>query len=77
MQHYQMNKEEKIQFVEGIMETLKNQITEKVEYMPEEWDSWELRNYIADKTSEIVWSSMADKGRKRKYTNTIRVTGNL
>ena len=72
-----MTKEEKAQFIEGMFETLKTETLNKLEYMPEEWDSWELRQYMADKANDIVWPSMADKGRKRKYTNTLRTTGNL
>jgi hypothetical protein len=72
-----MSKEEKAIFIENMFETLKKDALVKVDYMPEEWDGWELRQYMADKTNDIVWPSSADKGRKRKYTNTIRTTGNL
>jgi hypothetical protein len=72
-----MNKAQKEQFIEGLFETLKTQTLEKVELMPEEWDAWELRQYISDKASEVVWKPYSeDRGRKRKYNNTIR-TKNL
>lgn len=72
-----MSKEEKAQFIENMYETLKTEALKKVELMPEDWEGWELRQFIADKASDIVWPSMADKGRKRKYTNTIRTKANL
>lgn len=65
-----MSKEEKAEFISGMYETLKNQTLEKIDNIPEEWDGWELRQYISDKASEIVWSDMKNPGRKRKYNNT-------
>jgi hypothetical protein len=70
-----MSKEEKIHFIEEILEGLKEKAIKNVDKMPEEWDGWELRQYLADKAGEFVWESMKqDRGRKRKYNNIIRTT---
>lgn len=70
-----MTKEEKAQFIEGLYETLKTQALEKVDQMPEDWDAYELREYVKDKSSEVVWSAhRMPRGRKMKYNNTIRIT---
>jgi hypothetical protein len=68
-----MSKEEKEEFINGMFDTLKVQALQKVDKMPEEWDAWELRQYISDKASEVVWSGMKNARRKRKYNNTIQV----
>ena len=68
-----MNKEEKIQFINNAFETLRASIISKVDTMPEEWDGWELRQYISDKASELVWSGMKNSRRKRSYNNDLNV----
>jgi hypothetical protein len=69
-----MDKEARIRFVKEALESLEERILEKVDSMPEEWDGWELRQYISDKASELVWTSMkSDKKKKREYNNTVMV----
>lgn len=69
-----MDKGAKIEFIDGALESLKDRIIEKVESMPDEWDGWELRQYIADKASELIWTSMqTDKRRKKEYHNTVLI----
>lgn len=69
-----MNKQEKIEFITNILEGLKQEAIQKVDRMPEEWDGFELRQYLADKAADFVWPSMKEeRGRKRKYKNTCLV----
>ncbi len=60
-----MTKEEKIKFVNGIIDNVKEEILNKVDKMPENWDGIELRFYVKDCFSTIVWSDVANKRKKR------------
>ena len=72
MKNYKMTKEEKKQFITNLCEGLKAETLNKVGNMPDHWDGWELRQYLADKAAEFVWNdAKQDKGRKRRYNNDI------
>ena len=68
-----MTKQEKKEFIEGIIEQVKITTVNKIDKMPESWDGAHLRMYIADQFSQIVWGSM--KGLRRKFNNDVIVNG--
>jgi hypothetical protein len=70
-----MNKIEQKQFIHIMMDNLKAQILSKADKFPEDWGGWELRQYVADKSSEVVWSSMKNPTKKRKYNNDCLIKG--
>lgn len=44
-----MNKQEKKEFIENLIEDVKTEILTKINQIPEDWNGVELRMYIADK----------------------------
>ncbi len=44
-----MNAHEKTKLIDSFMQSMKTHIMDAVQYMPEEWDGIEIRQYIADK----------------------------
>jgi hypothetical protein len=68
-----MNQSEQIQFIQNQMESIKRKIVDKIrdEQIPNEWNGFELRQYIADKCIEAT----ANMGlsRKRKYNNEVLI----
>lgn len=66
-----MNKQEKIEFITGMMDMLKSEMLNKIDRIPEDWDGVELRWYTKDKADEVVWSNYRDKraSRYKKYEN--------
>lgn len=70
-----MDKAEKITFINSLMDGLKQDILDKVDRMPEEWDGWEIRQYIKDKTSEVIWAGTESRARYCKYYNEVLLRG--
>ena len=62
-----MAKQDSIEFIEGIIDTVKADILSKVDQFPEHWAGAFLRLYIREKFNAIVWQSM--KYQTRKYNN--------
>lgn len=70
-----MNREEKIQFINDIMNNSKESILKKVDKMPDNWDGRQLRQYILDYAEcNITWIKMTS-AEKRKYNNDVIVNG--
>lgn len=68
-----MTKQEKINFVNDILEMTKNDIIQEVEKMPDSWEGTELRQYILDYTkNNIAWTKMEGL-RLKEYLNDIIV----
>lgn len=65
-------KEEKRIFIHELIETVKKTVLENVDKMPEEWDGFELREYIAYKFKEAAFYKMPTK-RTKAYKNAILV----
>jgi hypothetical protein len=66
-----MDKTSKQKFIAEYMSRIENSIMDKVEKMPEDWNGFELRQYIADRfTSEIIGM---EKSRKHAYLNAVIV----
>jgi hypothetical protein len=63
-----MTKDEKQQFIGDLIATIRASIIARVDDMPEEWDSIELRRYIADRFEEHTaddWRSDSVRGYNR------------
>lgn len=57
-----MTKKEKRVFVRNYLASFRKQLLAEVERMPEDWDGFELRQYIA----ELFAFEVRDMGRSRK-----------
>ena len=62
-----MNLQEKREFIKGLIETVEAEIMNKTGKMPENWDATELRHFIKDSFSSIVWVSF--KRKPKNYNN--------
>lgn len=69
-----MNKKEKKAFINMIIKNIRGDIIKQVDKMPDSWDGKELRLYISERFSRIVWSSFS-KGLKRKFKNDVLING--
>ncbi len=68
-----MNKKEKIEFIESIMDTVKENLLKNIDKYPENWDGKQLRQYISDYVDEnVAWVTMTSK-EKREYNNDILI----
>lgn len=73
-----MDKQEQIRFVNELVNGLRASIIGSIESnkVPDNWDGFELRQYVADWAREnIAWTDMK-RGRKMAYNNT-RIINNL
>ncbi len=66
-----MNMKEKDNFINGMIEKVKKEILNKLDKIPESWDGIELRFYIKDCFSAVVWGDLSDRRSKdhRNYVN--------
>jgi hypothetical protein len=72
-----MTKAEQAVFVNSLLDSVKADILSKVEHFPENWDGFEIRQYITDTVNTSTnWCKMDNK-RMKDYKNTVMVTGNL
>lgn len=71
-----LTKEEKIKFIEDILDTMRESLLKKVDKMPEEWDGYEIRRLIADYAEEKIAYFEMNKPRLRAYDNT-RIVRNI
>jgi hypothetical protein len=62
-----MDKATKIEFIHQLFDGVKRSVLEAVDAMPENWDGWELRHFIADKFDRERMS--VDRRRKAEYNN--------
>ena len=67
-----MDKQDKIAFVRQLALNVVEDICSAIELgrMPEEWDGFELRQYMADRFAEANFVKM-NRGRKYRYNNEI------
>lgn len=70
-----MTRDNKEQFINDHIETIKKSIIENLNKMPENWNGYELREYIAEKFKDQRIGEW-DKKRKLQYKNDI-ITLNL
>ena len=71
-----LTKEEKIKFIEDILDTMRGSLLGKVDKMPEEWDGFEIHRLIADYAEEEIAYLDIGKSRLRDYENA-RIVRNI
>jgi hypothetical protein len=64
------SKEDKVIFINGLIDNVRNDILKKVDRMPENWDGWELRALIADYFNAANFGFSGNSKRKKDYKNT-------
>jgi len=67
-----MTLQEKRNFTKELIESIEQKIMDKTGKMPENWDGWELRQYVKDSFAEIVFGNMNRK-RLKEYRNTVLI----
>ena len=72
-----MNVQDKKEFISQLIDNVKNDILNRVEAMPENWDGVELREYIKDKFDECACPDFTRRKRKRAYKNELLINGKL
>ncbi len=65
-----MNEKERKNFLEEMIERVKEEILEKNSKMPDNWDGVELRWYIKECFSNVAWIDVSDR-RKKRYRDYI------
>ena len=67
-----MNKDEQTEFVDTLIDNVRNEILAKVtKYAPENWDGIELRQFVADNFSDCVMKGTMNRKRRIAYNNQI------
>jgi hypothetical protein len=69
-----MTTAERERFINELVQSVKSEILSKVENMPNSWDGIEIRQYISDRFSEVVFKGTMSRSRKREYNNTLYTT---
>lgn len=67
-----MNYIEKRDFIDDLIEQVKEEIMEASPKFPENWNGYEIRQFIADKFADANHCKMS-LSRKRAYNNTILI----
>jgi hypothetical protein len=67
-----MRLDERTAFINDLCDGIKNRILSKAAKMPDEWDGYELRLYIADTAASASYVKMLPS-RKREYRNAVIV----
>ena len=68
-----MTKFERARFIADLMDSMKSAILNKSECMPDDWDGFELRQYIQDFVTENAIFRPMDRKRAKAYRNTVLV----
>ena len=68
-----MTKHERARFITDLMDSMKSAILNKSERMPDDWDGFELRQYIQDFVTENAIFRTMDRKRAKAYRNTVLV----
>ena len=68
-----MSKHERARFITELMDSMKSAMLNKVERMPDDWDGFELRQYIQDFVTENAIFRPMPSNRKKDYRNTVLV----
>lgn len=74
-----MSKDERLTFIYEILFNARVELMKREQFMPEDWNGYELRQYILDYLSETLLFVHMDKqsGRWRKYKNELKINGRL
>lgn len=72
-----MDGKEKFEFINNVCDDLKQRLIERIHLLPENWDGYELRQWIKDYYDAHYAYLKMDKPRKRNYNNKININSNL
>mgnify|MGYP001574909089 FL=1 len=72
-----MIQQEKKEFIESLVNAVRDDISGKIDAMPENWDGIEVRQYIADRFQYCVVADSLRGSRKKEYKNELLVNGRL
>lgn len=61
-----MTKEEKVQFIKKLTDSIRDELVARVDEMPEEWDGHELRELLAAKFDAERSNVMLHHARRRR-----------
>jgi len=70
---YLETKEGKEKFIRDYMKNLTDDMIKRIDHVPENWDGFELRQWVYDCAEPIKM----DKRRKREYNNDLMINPNL
>ncbi|MHB8096029.1 MAG: hypothetical protein ACYDEI_00025 [Erysipelotrichaceae bacterium] len=59
-----MNKKEKIDFINGIINTVKSELLSNIDKYPEDYDGKELRIVISERFDLIIWGNQRSEKRR-------------
>jgi hypothetical protein len=68
-----MTRHQRAQFITDLMDSMKSSLLNKAERMPDDWDGFELRQYIQDFVTENAIFRPMDRKRAKAYRNTVLV----
>lgn len=69
-----MSQEEKIEFIKKLTDSFQKSLLEKLPRVPENWDGFELRQWIVDSAADqMLCGSGLEGKRKREYKNDVIV----
>ena len=72
-----MTKEQQEAFIQDILKSFSEAVIEKVPHFPENWDGFEIRQYMLNYFKEhYVWTSMPT-GRLKEFNNELLVNQKL
>lgn len=72
-----MNAQAKKEFIEDLINMVRDDILSKVDAMPEEWDGVELREYIKDRFVDCTHLTALKGARRGAFRNTLLTNGVL
>lgn len=68
-----MNRNEQMLFINELCDDIKAGMIHDLPKVPEEWDGFELRHWIADRFKDRAVFGTPDKARVKRYRNTALV----
>jgi hypothetical protein len=69
-----MMENNKKEFLNTLIDTMRDDILRKADNFPEDWTAYEMRTYVKDRFNEVVWPGKELKGKqKRDYKNDIMI----
>lgn len=64
-----MTRHQRAQFITDLMDSMKSSLLNKAERMPDDWDGYELRQFLKDFVAENAIFRPMDRRRARAYRN--------
>lgn len=67
-----LTKDGKARFVRQLVASVERDVLEAIDKMPDDWDGFELRQYLADKFADAAYTRM-DRKRAASFKNEVIV----